>query len=112
MYYIIIIIIFFFFFFFNVFFFNLSMFKYVGLSLSRGCLDYCDFRCPDFSPLIYWTQFNYNFFFLGRFFKWWWLACRQLFSCLVIKQIYSIEGCSSSIFFVIFSSHFVVVVVV
>src|SRR6266542_3949152 len=81
------------------------MFKYVSLSLSRGCLDYCNLRCPNFSPLISWTGFDYVCFFLGRFFNWR-LACCQLFSCLVVKWVYPIEGCSSSISFVVLSSHF------
>src|SRR6266498_4128570 len=94
------------FFFHYLYIFFFLMFKYVGLSLSRGYLDYCNLRCPDFSPLIYWTRFDY-FFFLRRFFDWrWWLTCCQLFSCFVVKWVDSIEGCSPSISFIIFSSHF------
>src|SRR6266542_380501 len=81
------------------------MFKYVSLSLSRGCLDYCDLWFPGFSPFIFWTGFDFLIFFCGRFY-WWQLSFCQVFSCFIIEFIDSIEGCSPSILLIIFASHF------
>src|SRR6266498_532638 len=69
------------------------MFKYVSLSLSRGCLNNCNLWFPGFSPLISWTRFNFFILFCKGFF-WWWVSLHQVFPCLIVELVDSIEGCS------------------
>src|SRR6266540_6717348 len=88
----------------------LKLFEYVSLSLLRGCLDYCDLWCPGFSPFISWTGFDFFLLFYSGFY-WWRMSLCQIFPCLIVEFVDSIEGCSSSISLVVFTSYFIVLII-